>query len=151
MKRFVLAIACLASFCSFAQSKAAAPTSEFLTDAEALDGCAETLPKQLECKQEFCTAMVDIRMKLQPRFASADTAELAAACLGEIAVEGTGDLEARRDRCAAWAKGRPAMKISRADLTASTACFAKATCGERIGCWAPITEKQMASMAPKKK
>jgi hypothetical protein len=150
MKRFILAIACLVPVISFAQSKAA-PAAEFLTEAEALDGCAEALPKQLECKQEFCNAMVDIRKKLQPRFAAVEKAEMVTACLGEIAVDGTGDLQARRDRCAGWAKGRPPMKFSRADLTASNACFAKATCGERIGCWAPITQKQMASMTPPKK
>lgn len=139
MKAFVLAVGCLVSLSSFAQGKVA----DFLTDAEALDACAEQLPKQLECKQEFCDAMVDIRRKLQPKFAGADRAELVKGCLTEIAVDGTGDQKTRRDRCAAWAKGRPAMKMPRADAAAATACFGKATCGERIGCWAPITEKLM--------
>lgn len=153
MKFLVLALTCVVPAIAFAQSKAAAPATEFLSDAEMLDACAETLPRQLECKQDFCNAMVDLRRKHQPRFATVDRAEMVTACLAEIAVDGTGDSKARRDRCAAWSKGRPAMKVPRADATASTACFAKASCGERISCWAPITEKQMASMAaaqPKK-
>ena len=147
-----LVLACLVPFFAFAQSKPA--TGEFLTDAEGLDLCAEALPKQLECKQEFCNAMVDLRKKHQPRFASVERAEMVAGCLTEIAVDGTGDLKTRRDRCAARSKGRPPMKVARADATASTACFEKATCGEKIGCWAPITDKAMASMAaaaPKRK
>jgi len=79
---------------------------------------------------------------------------LAVACLAEIAVDGTGETKVRRDRCAEWSKGRPPMKVSKADATAATACFTKSSCGERIGCWAPITETQMAAMAasaPKKK
>lgn len=147
MKRFALTLACLVPVVAFAQNKAA----DFLNEAELLDACAQTLPKQLECKEDFCSAMVDLRKKHQPRFASVDRAEMITGCLTEIAVDGTGDLKARRDRCAAWSKGRPPMKVARGEATASTACFAKATCGERIGCWAPITEKQMLSMAPGKK
>lgn len=144
MKRLVLAVACLAPMFAFAEGA--------LSDAEALDVCAEMLPKQLECKEDFCSAMVDIRKKHQPKFASADKAEMVKGCLAEIAVDGTGDTKARRDRCAEWSKGRPAMKVLKSDATAATACFTKATCGERIGCWAPITEKQMsAAMAGKKK
>ena len=146
MKRIVLAALCLAPVFAFGQSK----VSDFLSDSEMLDTCADALPKQLECKQEFCGAMVDIRKKLQPRFASVDRAEMVTACLGEIAIDGTGDAKTRRDRCTGWSKGRPAMKVTRAEAEASTECFAKAPCSERIACWARITEKQMASAMPKK-
>lgn len=142
MKSFVLAVGCLVSFSAFAQAK---PTvADYLTEAEGLEACAEQLPKQLLCKQEFCDAMVDIRKKLQPRFKDVKREEMVAGCLTEISVDGTGDLKTRKDRCAGWAKGRPAMKIARADAQASMACFSKPTCGEQIGCWAPLTEKQMA-------
>ena len=149
MKRFVLAVACLAPMFAFAQSKAAPTVADFLTDAQMLDSCAEALPRQLECKQDFCDAMVDIRKRNQPRFANVDRAQMVAGCLTEIAVDGTGDLQTRRDRCAAWSKGRPAMKVARSDATAATACFTRGTCGERIACWAPITEKQLVASMKK--
>ncbi len=143
MKTLVLAVGCLVSSFAFAQSKPA--VADYLSEAEGLDACAEQLPKQLACKQEFCDAMVDIRKKLQPRFKDVKREEMVAGCLTEISVDGTGDLKTRRDRCAAWAKGRPPMKVARADAAASAACFSKATCGEQIGCWAPLAEKQMAA------
>jgi hypothetical protein len=153
MKRLVLAVACLAPLFAFAQPKPAAapPAGDFLTAGEQLDACAAELPKHLECKQEFCNAMVDIRKKLQPKFATVDKAELVTACLAEIAVDGTGDAKARRDRCEGWSKGRPPMKVARSEQATSAACFEKATCGERIACWAPLTEKRMAAMSPPKK
>lgn len=153
MTRILLAVACLAPMFASAQQKpAAAPAADdFLSAGEQLDACAAELPKHLECKQEFCSAMVDIRKKLQPKFAAVDKAELVTACLAEIAVDGTGDAKARRDRCEAWSKGRPALKVSRSEVASSTACFEKASCGERIACWAPLTEKRMAAMAPPKK
>jgi hypothetical protein len=142
MKRFVLAAVCLVPVFAFAQAKA--PVADLLSAGELLEQCAQALPKQLECKQEFCDAMVDLRRKHQPKFAKVDRAQMVAGCLTEIAVDGTGDDKARRDRCEGWSKGRPAMKVQRSEAAAATACFSKATCGERIACWAPITEKQLA-------
>lgn len=152
MKRLVLAVVCLAPVFAFAQQQSAAapPAADLLSSGEQLDACAAELPKQLACKQDFCAAMVGLRKKLQPRFAEADTSEMLTACLAEISVDGTGDAKARRARCEGWSKGRPALKVARSEAAASAACFEKASCGERIACWAPLAEKLMAAMAPPK-
>jgi hypothetical protein len=146
MKRHALALAALLPLFTAASANAAPSVGEYLSDAEQLDACAEQLPKQLACKEEFCSAMVDIRKKHQPRFAAIDRAEMVKGCLAEIAVDGTGDHQTRRARCEGWSKGRPALKVARTEAAASNACFEKPTCEARIACWAPITDKQMASL-----
>ena len=146
MKPLITAALCLLPALCFADSKT--PTvAELLTDAELLDTCAEELPRQLECKPEFCSAMVDIRRKYQARFAGVDRAEMVQGCLTEIATDGTGDVKVRRSRCEGWMKGRPAMKVARSEAAAVKECWSKATCSERIACWSPFTDKRMASMA----
>jgi hypothetical protein len=151
MKTLLAALLCLAPALVFAAdkepAKAGAAVSDYLSDAEMLDGCADELPKQLECKAEFCNAMVDIRRKYQPKFAGVDRNEMVKGCLGEIAVDGTGDQKTRRARCESWSKGRPAMKISRTDAAEQSACWTKSSCGEKIGCWGPLTDKKMSAMA----
>lgn len=119
-----------------------------LSEDESLLMCAETLPKQLACKEDFCDAMVKMRTKGDKK---ADLAALKAKCLEEIAVDGTGDVAARKDRCAAWSKKRPKMSMKRADAKSMDACWALATCKERVDCWAPKMAKVMAPSAPEKK
>lgn len=143
MKRLVSACFVL---CLFSASANAAPPAQVTLSAqEAVEACAVALPEQLACKAEFCGAMVDLRKKYQPHFAAVDRGELVKACLAEIAVDGTGDLETRKGRCAAWSKDRPAPTITKADATAAQACFKKGSCGERIACWAPFAERQFAA------
>ena len=107
------------------------------------------MPKELECKKEFCAAMVKIRAGGK----KVDAAAMESKCLQEIAVDGTGDLAARKARCAGWAKERPKMSIARADAKEMEACWARPTCGEKIDCWAPKMKKMMdaAASAPKEK
>lgn len=148
MKRLVLlfaAVPCLLTPSGFA----APPAPAYLSAPELLEVCATSLPKQLECKQDFCSAMVDLRKRHQARFASVDRAEMVKICLSEIAVDGSGDLATRKERCAAWSKDRPTPQVLRSDAQAAAACFDKPTCQERIACWAPFTEKQLAAAANK--
>jgi hypothetical protein len=127
-------------------ARAEAPAKDVLTEDEHLQMCAEALPKQLECKKEFCAAMVKIRAGDK----KVDVAKMESKCLEEIAVDGSGDLATRKGRCAGWAKERPKMSIARADADEMKACWAKATCGERVDCWAPKFKKMMdAAHAPK--
>ncbi len=147
MKNLLLALLVLSPAFATADDKAPARSvADSLSDGEMLDACAEELPKQLECKAEFCNAMVDIRRKYQAKFAGVDRAEMVNGCLAEIATDGTGDAKARRDRCEAWSKGRPPMKVARTELVASKECWTQATCGERVACWGPLTDKRMAAM-----
>jgi hypothetical protein len=131
----------------FAEDHATPKATDYLTEAESLDACADELPMQLECKAEFCYSMVELSTKYQPRFNSVNKAEMVEVCLSEIAVDGTGDHRTRRDRCEAWSEGRPAMKVSKADAAASKQCWTKGTCGERIACWRPFAEKRLAQRA----
>ncbi len=147
MKRLVLlfaAVPCLMLPSAFA----APPAPAYLSAPELLEVCATSLPKQRECKEDFCSTMVDLRKRHQARFAAVDRAEMVKACLAEIAVDGSGDLSTRKERCAAWSKDRPTPQVLRTDAQAAAACFQKPTCQERIACWAPFTEKQLAG-APK--
>ncbi|HEY5448693.1 MAG TPA: hypothetical protein VIQ54_08065 [Polyangia bacterium] len=125
-----------------------APAGDTLSDDEGLTMCAEALPKQLACKEEFCAAMVQIRTKGDKKI---DLKAMEAKCLKEIAVDGTGDLATRKDRCAGWIKNRPKMSIKRADAKAMDACWSKSTCKERIDCWSPKMSQMMETAAPKKK
>jgi hypothetical protein len=118
--------------------------TDVLTDEEHLRMCAEALPKELECKKEFCAAMVKIRAGDK----KVDAAAMEGKCLEEIAVDGTGDLAVREARCAGWQKERPKMSVARADGKEMEACWAKATCGEKIDCWAPKMKKMMEAAAP---
>lgn len=148
MKRLVLlfaAVPCLISPSTFA----APPALTYLSAPELLEACATSLPKQLECKEDFCSTMVDLRRRHQAHFAAVDRAEMVKACLAEIAVDGTGDLSTRKERCAAWSKDRPTPQVLRTDAQAAAACFQKPTCRERIACWAPFTEKQLAGAGAK--
>jgi hypothetical protein len=148
MKRLVYLFAVIP--CLYAHSASAAPpAAPYLSAPELLEVCATSLPKQLECKEDFCSAMVDLRKRHQARFAAVDRAEMVKMCLSEIAVDGAGDFSARKERCAAWSKDRPTPQVLRSDAEAAAACFQKPTCQERIACWAPFTEKQLAT-APKK-
>jgi hypothetical protein len=146
--RNLLVVALLLVGPSFAHAET--PARDVLTEDEHLQMCAESLPKELECKKEFCAAMVKIRAGGDKK---ADTAAMESKCLKEIAVDGAGDLAARKARCAGWAKERPKMSVARADAKEMEACWAKATCGERVDCWAPKMKKMMdaATPAPKAK
>jgi hypothetical protein len=126
-------------------ARAETPAKDALTEDEHLQMCAESLPKELECKKEFCAAMVKIRARGDKKV---DAAAMESKCLQEIAADGAGDLAARKARCAGWAKGRPQMSITRADAKEMEACWAKATCGERVDCWAPKYKKMMDTAAP---
>jgi hypothetical protein len=126
---------------------AEAPASgDLLTDDEAITMCAEALPKHLECKQESCATMVKIRTKGK----AVDVKAMEGKCLKELEVDGTGDLAARKARCATWIKARP-MPVSRAEAKELTACWSKPTCQARFDCWAPKMGKLMEGAAPKKK
>ena len=144
----VVPLALLLVGSSFARAET--PAKDVLTEDEHLQMCAELLPKQLECKKEFCAAMVKIRARGDTKV---DAAAMESKCLEEIAVDGTGDLATRKARCAGWAKERPKMSIARADAKEMEACWAKATCDERVTCWAPKMKKMMdaAAAAPKAK
>ena len=149
MKLFLAALLSVVPLIAFAEDKQpakAATVGDFLSDSEMLDGCAEELPKQMECKADFCNAMVDIRRKYQAKFAGVDRAEMVAGCLTEIATDGTGDPKVRRARCESWSKGRPGMKVARSEAAEVKECWSKATCGERIWCWSPFTDKRMAAI-----
>ena len=130
----------------------AGSTGDVLTEDEMDTACAEMLPKQLECKNEFCAAMVKIRTRGNK---NADVKALEAKCVEEISVDGTGDLATRKARCVAWSKDRPKMSIPRSDANELNACWTKATCQARVDCWAPKMSKMMTKMmdaaAPKKK
>jgi hypothetical protein len=112
-----------------------------LSPAEANVACAEALPLQRECKVEFCDAMVELRLAMDPKFKGADKAAMKVECAKEIEVDGTGDLTTRTKRCEGWAAARGPMKIERGDKLAMDACWKKATCGEKVGCWKPIFTK----------
>lgn len=148
MKRLSLlfaAVPCLLATAAFA----APPSPTYLTAPELIEVCATSLPKQLECKEDFCATMVDLRKRHQARFAAVDRAEMVKMCLAEIAVDGTGDLSTRKARCAAWSKDRPTPQVLRSEAEGAAACFQKPTCQERIACWAPYTERQLAGAAQK--
>jgi hypothetical protein len=126
----------------------AASATDVLTDDEGLTMCAEALPKQLACKNEFCAAMVKIRTKGDKKV---DVKMMEAKCLKEIAVDGTGDVATRKARCAEWTKNRPKMSLKRSDAAEMDACWTKATCQEKVDCWSPKMSKMMEAAAPKKK
>ena len=136
---------------SFTSAEAPAAGGDTLSEDEGLLMCAEALPKQLECKKEFCAAMVKIRTKGN---AKADLKAMEAKCYQEIAVDGTGDLETRKARCAGWAKNRPKMSLKRSEAAEMSACWIKPTCAEKVDCWSPKMAKMMSKMmeaaAPKK-
>jgi hypothetical protein len=134
----------LAPSLAFADAPAASDT---LSEDEGLTMCAEALPKQLECKKEFCTAMVKIRFKDK----KADTKSLENICLKEIETDGTGDLAARKARCSAWAKERPKMSMTRTEAKEMDACWTKPSCKDKVDCWSPKMSKVMEASAPKKK
>ena len=48
-------------------------------------------------------------------------------------------------------KNRPKMAVKRTDAKAMDACWTKATCQERIDCWAPKMEQIMEAAAPAEK
>jgi hypothetical protein len=149
-----IALRALLAFASFSfltatLARAEAPARDLLTDDESVTMCAEELPKDLECKKEFCAAMVKIRAGDK----TADLKAMEAKCLDEIAVDGTGDLAARKARCAGWMKSHPKMSMTQAEAKEMSACWTKASCGDRVACWAPHKAKQMGKArdaAPKK-
>lgn len=110
--------------------------SELLKDDEAAVVCAESLKEQLACKVEFCTTMVQLR-----EAPAADVEPLKATCLKEIAVDGSGDLAARKKRCTDWAASRGKMLVSKGEQSEIAACWKKKGCAERIACWAPVFSK----------
>jgi hypothetical protein len=122
------------------------PVGDQLTEEESITMCAEALPKHLECKQESCATMVKIRTKGK----AVDVKAMEGKCLKELEVDGTGDLAARKARCATWIKARP-MPVSRAEAKELTACWSKPTCQAKFDCWAPKMAKLMEGAAPKKK
>src|SRR4029077_21075355 len=105
---------------------------DLVSEDEGLMMCAEALPKQLECKEDFCAAMVKIRTA--GRKTPIDLKAMEAKCLEEIAVDGTGDLATRKGRCAAWVKARPKTVLKRADAAEMGACWGKGSCKERVEC-----------------
>jgi hypothetical protein len=133
---------------SFTSAETPAAGSDTLSEDEGLTMCAEALPKQLECKNEFCAAMVKIRTKGNPK---ADLKAMEAKCIQEIAVDGTGDLATRKARCAGWARNRPKMSLKRTEANEMSACWTRSTCAERVDCWSPKMSKMMEAAAPKKK
>jgi hypothetical protein len=120
---------------------------DVLTAEESAMQCAESLPKHLACKAEFCTAIVKIRAKGDKK---ADLKAMEAKCLEEIAVDGAADLATRKAKCEAWHKDRP-ITMKRADVKEMDACWAKASCKEKIDCWSPKMAKMLESSPPKKK
>src|SRR5439155_1879966 len=125
-----------------------AAESDVMSDDEMLTACAEALPQQKECKAEFCTSMVDMRSKSDPRFKGADAAklkEMKETCLKEIENDGSGDLAARKKRCSDWTAQRGKMTLKRTDHSEMQACWKKAACGERIACWGPVFGRVMAA------
>jgi hypothetical protein len=126
----------------------AADKPALLTDDEANKFCAEALPKHLACKEEFCTAMVDLRLSDTSDNKKGDPSKkdtMHAKCLEEVATDGAGDLDARTKRCAGWAKDRGQVKVSRADADAVTACWSQKACSDQIACWKPKMAKIMTA------
>lgn len=141
LKRIVLPMFLTVLFCpTVGWSEGAPPSSDTISDDEAATMCAQALPKQLSCKEDFCTAMVEIRTHGDQQV---DRKKMEAKCQKEIAVDGTGDLTARKERCAGWIKSRPKMSMTRADAKEMDACWAKATCKEKIDCWSPKMKSMM--------
>ena len=148
LKRLALPMLLAVLLCpSVVWSEAPPAAGDSLSDDEALTMCAEALPRQLMCKEDFCAAMVQIRSKGDKKV---DLKAMEAKCLAEISVDGTGDLAARKDRCAAWIKDRPKMSMKRADAREMDACWNKATCKEKIDCWSPKMAKMTARMMANK-
>src|SRR5262245_19353567 len=118
------------------------PLPAQLSEDEQIAMCAETLPKQLACKKEFCAGMVKVRTNGNK---NANVEAMEAACIKEIAVDASGDLAARKARCTKWIKSRPKVSATQVDAKEMTACWSKATCEEQIACWMPKMAKVMAS------
>jgi hypothetical protein len=152
LNRLALPILLAVLLCpSVVRSEPPPAAAETLSDDEGLTMCAEALPKQLACKEDFCVAMVQLRTRGNKKD---DLKAMEAKCLKEISVDGTGDLATRKERCAGWIKNRPKMSMKRADAKEMDACWSKATCKEKIDCWSPKMGKMMGKMmeapAPKK-
>jgi hypothetical protein len=143
MKKSIVALAALLSLSSFAADPK-------LTSDEEAQLCATQLPKQLACKEDFCSAMVELRVAHDPRFKSKAgdekaKGELKAKCLEEIAVDGTGTDAERVARCKGWSKERPPMNVTKSQADAMQACWAKPVCGEAAGCFKEKLGAVMAS------
>lgn len=143
MKKTIVALAALFSISSFA----AEPK---LTRDEEAQLCASQLPKQLACKEDFCGAMVELRVAHDPRFTSkAGDAkakeQLKEKCLEEISVDGTGTDAERVARCKGWSKERPPMNVTKRQAEEMKACWAKPVCGEAAGCFKEKLGAVMAS------
>jgi hypothetical protein len=118
--------------------------------------CAEQLPHQLECKEDFCTAMVELRIANDTKFADVkkDATKVKALhdqCLKEIATDGTGDEAARKKRCEGWSKDRGDLPITKTMAGDMKACWAKPNCGERVSCWKPMVGVAMEAAKAEKK
>src|SRR4051812_11118488 len=71
-----------------AAEPAKADANRQLTADEQMTMCSANLVKQLECKDDFCTAMVKMRIEKDPKFKGGDPKELRAMCLTEIVADG---------------------------------------------------------------
>lgn len=110
--------------------------SKPLSRDEAISACLDFKPKAVVCKEELADlfaamATPDRRAKVRER------------ALKEIVDEGTGPIEARRNKCTIDVdqkeKGHPPFGIlTRGDLAAAQACDSESNCKERVACWTKV-------------
>jgi hypothetical protein len=124
--------------------------SDNLPPDEAAAFCLVLHEQLAACAGEFIDMNLDLRAKYFPPFAQqvADPvarAEMRKEGVAEAIADGTGPIEARRDRCQQYVAHGP--KVPRSDVAESTGCFQKASCAEKIACMRPTQEARYAARA----
>lgn len=127
------------------ESPAGATSSEALALEEGTDFCVRLHEQVLPCSEAFIDLIMDLRAQYDPNFAAmmadANTkAEARKTGLEELAADGAGPLEPRRERCRGYASHGP--PTPRSAVPRVEACYAMAACAEKVECLRPVMEER---------
>lgn len=124
---------------------AADPT---LSQPEMVDLCVNLHSKAAACPAEFTNLNIELRIKYSPEFAQMmqDPAVRQQAQAAGVA-ETSADAANARERCTEFAKPDWGAAQPRSDLARLDACYAMASCDDKMQCLRPLIEPRFAFRA----
>lgn len=102
------------------------------------------------CAGEFIDLNIELRSRYFPDFAAAAAdpakkAEMRRVGIEEVMADGAGPLEPRQKRCREYAEHGPPTPSGA--VPQMEACYAKASCAEKMDCMRPVLEERYSKRA----